>query len=94
MHVPYKRHAELIEEFLTNFEDPTLKEGATRKYMAQLELIASRESQRLEVDIRDLEVFFRNAEDSKFLHHVLTNTKRYEEMFNMVAFDKMPNRSR
>ncbi len=56
--------------------------------------MANRESERLEVSIRDLEDFFRNRGEEAIPRHVLANTKRYEEIFNEVVFEVMPKRSR
>lgn len=86
-----------MTEFLQEWVDPSQKESSEygrHKYKMLIGALSNREAERLEVSLKDLEDFFRNKEEESIPRHVVSNTKRYEEIFNEVVFELMPKRSK
>lgn len=92
----YQDQKARIREFLLNHDDfdaPFLDEHYGRKkYMIRLvpihsiqQAIADQQSQTLEVELEDLEAFFRKEEQAQMVEGFHKNTARYIDLFVQVA---------
>jgi len=80
--------------FLTTFEDPSMKEDAFHgklKYMVQMQKVANKEADVIEVEVEDIHEFFNTAKDVPFVERVLLNTSRYVSLFSQVVDRNMPS---
>lgn len=66
----------------------------TRKSPPIQQAIADEETSTLEVELEDLEGFFRKEEEHLMVEGFRKNTSRYIDMFNQVAEEIMPKREK
>lgn len=60
------------------------------KYMRQLQTIANKESQIVQISVEDIKSHFTAAKDQGFVDRVLINTHRYVTLMSEVIDEHMP----
>ena len=101
----YEEQKARVKEFITTFDDfdsNNLDERYGRKkYLIRLvqisptqQAIADEDVQTFEVEIEDLESFFRKEEESQMVQLFKKNTGRYIDMFTQVADELIPKRTK
>jgi DNA replication licensing factor MCM7 len=58
--------------------------------MIQLQKVANKEQNIIEIELEDLKGFFGSVKDLAFVERVRINTSRYISLFSTVIDDKMP----
>lgn len=61
--------------------------------MIQLQKIANKEQETLEIELSDLEEFFDSARDHGFVDRVAGNTSRYVTLFSQIVDKNLPQPS-
>ena len=100
LYVPdYPGEIAKCQNFITTFQDPTITRAnedpihGKLKYMTQLQKIANKQSEIIEIELDDIQDFFDSAKDQGFVERVRTNTKRYIQLFSDVIDQHMPQPS-
>jgi len=82
--------SQFIDDYTAAAASGAGPEGGAKKYMKQLQQIADRESNVLNIELDDIKAFG----DEEFRYNILSNTKRYETLFYAAADSLMPAPSR
>lgn len=85
---------EKCNDFITNYEDPSLDEDATNgklKYRIMIQRVANKQEKAIRIEVGDLETHFRG--DPGFVQRVVGNTNRYVSLFSEVVDQVMPEKN-
>lgn len=87
-------------QFITEFQDSTISRTnedpihGKLKYMIQLQKIANKEQELIEIELCDVEEFFDSARDLGFVGRVKMNTSRYVGLFSKIIDQHLPQPSK
>lgn len=75
-------------EFITSYTDASIKEDpihGKHKYLIQIQRIANKEDQVINIELSDVQEHFNTARDSHFVDRIRVNTQRYVSLFSQVV---------
>ncbi|CAK79994.1 unnamed protein product (macronuclear) [Paramecium tetraurelia] len=92
----YASELSSLSEFLAEFRDNSIVEidntYGQRKYMIELQRIANRQTNRIDIYVEDLEYFFNDRID--FVNKIKTNTLSYQRLLYDACDTLMPQQTR
>ena len=95
----YETEIAKCTDFITTFQDPSITRQnedpihGKLKYMTQLQRVANRQAEIIQIELEDIREFFDSAKDQAFVERVRINTHRYVTLFSKIIDQHMPQPS-